>query len=394
MKRTLSIWTSSPSALIAAGVVLIAGSYGLVRFGFGLLLPEMQAELDLDDATAGLVSAGASLLYGVGAAAGFLLASRHARSLVVVAAAAAGLGGAGMAVATDAALLAIAAILSSAAAGLASPALVDAVWRNAPPEGQGRAQTIVNAGTGPGIVAAGALALLVLPDWRLAWWIAAGVTVAAAIAVLATDRRRSTAERPPSAVPSRAWFRAHRRLIAGAALLGIGSAAMWNYARVLLVDAGLEPAVTVAAWIALGAGGTATIATAGWLSRRAPRTAWTLTTAVATAATLAIALAPGSPAVALAASAAFGWGYVAGSGALIAWTGELEPARAPTGTALLFIVLVLGQAIGAALAGALIGVVGHLPAFALASAATLGASLLGVARRRAPTHSGPAGPAR
>ena len=58
------------------------------------------------------------------------------------------------------------------------------------------------------------------------------------------------------------------------------------------------------------------------------------------------------------------------------------------------IALVLGQAIGAALAGALIGVVGHLPAFALASAATLGASLLGVARRRAPAHSAPGGPAR
>lgn len=394
MKRALSIGTSSPTALIPAGVVLIAGSYGLVRFGFGLLLPEMQAELGLDDATAGVVSAGASLVYCGGAAAGFVLASRHARSLVVAAAAAAGLGGAGMAIATDVAMLAIAAIVSSAAAGLASPALVDAVRRNVRRDGRSRAQTIVNAGTGPGIVAAGALALVVLPDWRLAWWVAAGVTVASAIAVLAADRRRPAAEGAPSAVPSREWFAGHRRLIAGAALLGIGSAAMWNYARVLLVDAGLEPSVTVAAWIALGAGGAATIATAGWLSRRAPRTAWSLTTAVAAAATLAIALAPGSQGVALAASAAFGWGYVAGSGALIAWTGELEPERAPTGTALLFIVLVLGQAIGAALAGALIGVLGHLPAFALAAAATLGASLLGVARRPAPAHSGSGGPAR
>ena len=34
-------------------------------------------------------------------------------------------------------------------------------------------------------LAAGALALVVLPDWRLAWWVAAGVTVASAIAVLA-----------------------------------------------------------------------------------------------------------------------------------------------------------------------------------------------------------------
>lgn len=394
MKRTLSVKPGDGIALIAAGVVLIAGSYGLVRFGFGLLLPEMQAKLGLDDAMAGVISAGASVLYCVGAAAGFLLASRHARSLVVAAAVAAGLGGAGMALATDVALLAVAAILSSAAAGLASPALVDAVRRNVPHDGRSRAQTIVNAGTGPGIVAAGALALVVLPDWRLAWWVAAGVTVAAAIAVLAADRRRSAEERAPSAVPPRAWFVAHRRLLTGAALLGIGSAAMWNYARVLLVDAGLDPGASVAAWIALGAGGTATIGTAGWLSRRAPRTAWTITTAVAAAAILAIALAPGSPVVPLAASAAFGWGYVAGSGALIAWTGELEPERAPTGTALLFVVLVLGQAAGAALAGALIGAVGHLLAFAVAAGATIAAALLGVRRHRAPTHSGTAGAAR
>ncbi|MCJ1703752.1 MULTISPECIES: YbfB/YjiJ family MFS transporter [unclassified Rathayibacter] len=134
MKRTFSF--SSPVPLVLAATGLIAATYGLVRFAYGLLLPEMRSELGFDAATAGGVSAGASLAYCLGAVAGFVLASRAARVLVLAAGATAGAGSLGMALSQEFVPFAIAAVMSSVGAGLASPALVDVLRRASARDGR------------------------------------------------------------------------------------------------------------------------------------------------------------------------------------------------------------------------------------------------------------------
>ncbi len=93
-----------------------------------------------------------------------------------------------------------------------------------------------------------------------------------------------------------------------------------------------------------------------------------LTTTVAAGAVLALGLLPGSVAVALAACALFGWGYTAATGALIAWTAAIDPERVAAGTSVLFVVLVAGQAVGAAVAGVLVGTIGTTTTFVAAAA--------------------------
>ncbi|QHF24509.1 MFS transporter [Rathayibacter sp. VKM Ac-2804] len=373
MKRTFSF--SPPVPLVVAATGLIAATYGLVRFAYGLLLPEMRAELGFDAATAGGVSAGASLAYCLGAVAGFLLASRAARVLVLAAGATAGAGALGMALSYEFVPFAIAAVVSSVGAGLASPALVDVLRRGVSPGLQARAQTIVNSGTGPGLVGAGVLALTLLPGWRTVWVVAAVVVVTAALAVAVLDGAAPRRETPTAL--SAAWLGAHRGPVLAAALLGAGSAGVWNFGRTLLVEVGSSTTESVVAWIVLGIGGTVAIATARWTSALPPRTAWTITTATAAAGTLGLALTAASP-FALLACLLFGWGYTAGTGALIAWTTALDPDRAATGTALLFVVLIAGQAMGAVGLGALLDGPGATVAFAVAAVATAAA---GVGRR-------------
>ncbi|MGU3408989.1 hypothetical protein ACLBWP_02685 [Microbacterium sp. M1A1_1b] len=110
--------------LIVAGTALIAVTYGLVRLAYGLVLPDVRADLDVDAVAAGSISAGASMLYCVGAVTGFLAAARAPRTLVVLAAGTAALGALGVAVSPSAAVFGASAVLASAGAGLASPALV------------------------------------------------------------------------------------------------------------------------------------------------------------------------------------------------------------------------------------------------------------------------------
>jgi predicted MFS family arabinose efflux permease len=406
MKRTFSIdRTTSRSTgvgLVAGGTALIAVTYGLVRLAYGLYLPEMQADLGFDSGVAGTVSSGGSLAYVAGAVAGFAAAGRHSRALVVAAGATAGIGAAGMAVAPEVVPFALAAVLGSAGAGLASPALVRVLQRGLDDGRQAGAQTVVNAGTGPGLVAAGLLAFALLPDWRLAWLAAAWGAIAAAGAVLVLDRRASSSARslvrdgaataradaarpsgatglgpagPRGLLPPRSWFVAHRWVLLAALLAGAGSAGVWNYGRTLLVDAGVAAELSVGAWVCLGAGGTAVIVTARPLARLAPGAVWTLTLTVMAAGTAGVVTLPGVVPVAFVACAAFGWAYTAATGALIAWTAEIDAERAASGTALLFVLLVAGQAVGAVVLGALVGATGYGTAFLLATLAALLAAL-------------------
>jgi hypothetical protein len=165
---------------------------------------------------------------------------------------------------------------------------------------------VVNAGTGPGLVAAGLLALVLLPNWRLAWLVAAVSTATMGCLVVIADRHDCGAAPAHRSLPPASWFAAHRRVLAVALLMGCGSAAVWNYGRTLLVESGADQVGSVTAWVALAAGGTAVMATARWMEERGPQIAWTLAVGTLAAASAALAAVPGKAPLAWAACTAFG----------------------------------------------------------------------------------------
>jgi len=377
MKRTLSFGPSRGTALVVAGTGLVAGCYGLVRLAYGLFLPDVQASLDLGSAAAGHVSSGASLAYCLGALAGTTARTR-ARLLVVLALLTAALGCAGMAAAPGPAVFAVSAVLASVAAGAASPALVELVARNLDAAAAPRAQTVVNSGTGPGLVAAGLLALVVLPDWRTGVAVGGALTAAAAVAVLLLDRapgaRRHDGDAPAAGAR---WVRALAAPAAGSLLLGAASAVVWTFGRTRLQEAGVSSTASTWAWIALGLGGALTVATAGAVSRADPARAWLGCTLAAAVATAALGPAAAHLSVAVAACLVFGWGFVAATSALIAWTGVLAPERVAAGTSLLFVTLVLGQALGSSAAGEIASRAGLATTFVVMAAVGVVAAGLG-----------------
>ncbi|WIE75146.1 MFS transporter [Curtobacterium sp. MCSS17_007] len=369
---------------MVGGLGLIAATYGLVRLAYGLFLPDVQRDLGFGVDVGGAVSSGASVLYCVGAVVGFLLAGRAAEWLVVGAALTAGVGAIVMAASSTSLVFGASAVVASAGAGLASPAMVQLVAGRVDGAARDRAQAVVNSGTGPGLVAAGVLALVLLPDWRTAWVVAGIVTllVGAVVFLAAGPARRTVAPGRPgdagrtvdaggptrAVLPDRSWFGAQVVPVVVALLFGAGSAVVWTYGRSALVGAGVPSPVTVVAWIVLGAGGASVAVTARWTSPMPAVRLWMLTTTLAAVAVLTLGLLSQAVGAALVACAVFGWGYTAATGALIAWTTEIDQQHAAAGTALLFVVLVAGQALGAAAAGALVGPAGTATTFTAAAA--------------------------
>ncbi|WP_322919676.1 MFS transporter [Nocardioides renjunii] len=369
MKRSLSFGDRRELLLVVAGTCLIAGTYGLVRLAYGLFLPDISASVAMSTAVAGYVASAASAAYCLGALAAVVVDHRP-RTLVVAAVTTASGGALAMAMSDGLALLAPAVVVASAGAGLASPGLVAVVARGVAAPRTAAAQATVNAGTGPGLVAAGLLALA-LPDWRAAFVASAVVTAAAGAGVLLLDRRGQA--RPAEEVADEQatgglrWMLALRVPAAGALLLGAATAATWTYGRTQVAATGAGSTETVLAWIALGVGGTATVLTARRLGALPPARAWLLTALVVAVATAGLASTTAPLLLLVLACGAFGWGFVAASSALIAWAGDLVADRAAAGTSVLFVALVLGQAAGAAAAGALAGRIGLPPVFLLAA---------------------------
>lgn len=156
--------------LVVAGLAVIAVSYGLARYGYGLYLPEFRSAFGLSAGAAGVVAAGSYAGYcAASVLAGRLVSRGQARATLWLAGGSAALGCLLVAGAWDGPVLAIGALVAGSGAGAATPALVAAVASTVPASGEPRAQGIVNSGTGAGVVAGGLLVLTAPDAWRWSW---------------------------------------------------------------------------------------------------------------------------------------------------------------------------------------------------------------------------------
>lgn len=365
--------STSTRVLLVAGTGLIAVTYGMIRFGYGLYLPVLTEQFALTAGTAGTIAAGSFAAYCLAALiAQRVLVGGSARA-VLWGAAAVGAAGSGLvAVSWSAGVLAVGVLVSGSAAGAASPALVTAVACSVPQSSEARAQGIVNAGTGLGVVAGGLFVLGAPQAWRAAWVLSALAAVATAAAVDRATRWPNQTGAAPGTSSSSGLLplvSSLRRPVIAATAAGAGSAAVWTFGRDLLASTGGLPERTSAVlWCVLGAGAILGAGSGEAVRRWGLRPAWVVS-AVATAAGTALLAVEASHAVTAGlAGALFGGAYTALSGVLIAWAGALRPDAAGRGTAVLFLALTAGQALGAVGTGMLVTLVSAPGAFLVAAA--------------------------
>src|SRR5215208_7015646 len=107
--------------LVAPGLAMIAITYGLARFAYGLFLPEMRESLDLSDSVLGLIGAGSYAGYCLAVLGALVLTSRSGPRLMAVAAGSvAVVGMATVAGAPTGWVLALGVLLAGSSSGLAT----------------------------------------------------------------------------------------------------------------------------------------------------------------------------------------------------------------------------------------------------------------------------------
>ncbi|WAI85156.1 MULTISPECIES: MFS transporter [Achromobacter] len=350
----MSLALSPAATLGATGFALIAVCYGFARFAFGLFLPRIDADLSLSSTLSGLISGGAFLGYCLAIALSAWLTERIGpRAVAVGAALVAAVGMAGIAAAPSAPWLAGAVMLAGSSTGLASPPLAAAVTAAVKPNRQNATNTIINAGTGAGVVLSGPVALMMGDQWRLAY---AGFAVAAVglafAAALSLPRGSQAATNNTHGLPS--LNGELRRLIAAAFLTGAASTAIWSFgAQLVALRLDWSSAGAGLLWIAIGAAGIAGAGAGHLIARFGMDLVHRVFLAAIAAGMLMIGITGTSAALTLGGGLLFGAAYIMLTGVYLLWGVRALPDRPATGVMIAFLALAVGQTAGAAVFGLL-----------------------------------------
>ena len=345
---------SSSLYIGATGFTLIAVCYGFARFAFGLFLPQIDAELSLSSTLSGLISGGAFLGYCIAIVLSAYLTERiGARFVAIGAALVAAVGMAGIAVAPSAPWLAGAVMLAGSSTGLASPPMAAAVAVAVRPDRQSATNTVINAGTGAGVVFSGPVALMMGDQWRLAFAgfaaAAVGLALVAAFSIPGGTRRvRKSAD----GVPSHSgvlW-----RLIFATFLMGFASTAIWSFGgQLITIRLNWSSAGAGFLWIAIGAAGIAGAGAGTLIARFGIDRVHRFFLTVMAVGILLVGVDGTTAAMTLCGGIFFGAAYIMLTGVYLVWGVSALPERPATGLMIGFLTIAIGQTAGAPIFGLL-----------------------------------------
>lgn len=359
----------SATGVATLGAGLIAITYGLARFVFGLFLPVIRDDMTMSSTVAGLIGSLPFLSFIVA----ILLAPQYTRLLGVRYAAfgAAGLALFGLSTIASAPgpmTLALGVLVCGISTGLSTPVMAGVVHLCVRPEVRGRVNATINSGTSLGIALAMPAVLLLAGQWRLAYAGFALLAVAAVIATLLYLPGRVSSSNPSSS-HSQDEDRPGRkmaRLCGLAAAMGLVSSVVWVFAPdAAIKQGGMQSSQTAWMWLAVGVAGLLGGFAGDLIDRYGSAVTHASALAALSGAVGLLAIAPGSISLALLSVAVFGASYMILSSFYLVQGTRLLPGKPTYGAVLPFLAVAGGQVAGSALAGIAIDSSGYQAAFSL-----------------------------
>jgi predicted MFS family arabinose efflux permease len=348
----------SPLRVASAGIGVVGASFGMARYGYGLLLPDIRSSYGLTTGALGLIAAGSYLAYlATSAAVGPLAARLGVRRLVVLGGCCATIGMLLAGLSRTPLVLSVGVLVGGASSGLVFPPFSDAVEALVAPVHRARTLAAVSSGTGYGVAIAAPIALVAGSAWRSAWLAFAAVSMLATLWAARVLPARGT--RPmPHDLPriSWSWLVCPRSgpLLVGALLLGLAASVYWTFAVDYLVTEGSLPINTSRLFLALvGAASVLGILAGDLLRRVTPAGAFSALTAMLAGSLGVLAAAPASLGAAALSGVLFGASFNLIVAIQSIWTSQVFAQRPSAGLAAVMFMLGLGLLIGPPAAGLL-----------------------------------------
>ncbi len=355
------------------GAALIAISYGLARFAFGLFVPQIREDLELSPSVIGIIGAIPLISFVLAALVAPIAANRAGARNTAVASGVFGLVGLLLiSLASGPITLGLGVLFCGLCTGLMMPALTAAMQVLVDRSVHGRVSSVMNAGTSIGVAVAVPAVIFMAGIWRYAY---ASFAMLALIGVItawfllpSVSRVVPSNAAPAPPITAMQWWRLFR-LSLFAFAMGLISSAYWIFAPDLVVTLGeLPPSSAGWLWLGVGIAGLGGAVIADLADRNNPPITQALMLMMLATSLAILAASPNQLVISAFSALVFGLSYMSLTGLYLMTGIRLLPGRLSMGPVLPFIAVSLGQAAGSPLVGVLVDATSYNNAFAVFAA--------------------------
>ncbi|RIP33965.1 MFS transporter [Staphylococcus gallinarum] len=344
------------SKLVLPGIAMIATTYGLARFSFGLFLPNISNDLKLSASQAGIISSLFYLSYCFTIIFSTLRTEKIGpKKMILYAGLSALIGLLLISFSINSISLAIAVVFAGGSTGLVSPpyGYTISLWIKWPE--QGKANTWINSGTSLGLMFTGITAMIVFLDWRMTYLI---YSLIAFIVIIwnyfAIPSLNKTLKIETGTLNIRN-ITSSKKIICASIIIGFSTAPFWTFSKSFVESTGKYSNLDLSIfWILIGLLGIIGGMSGYIIDKYSLRIAYNLGVVLISISSILLAFIYYIWTLPFLTSSLFGISYIFLTGVLLVWGVKIFSKNASLGIGIPFLMLAFGQVLGSMIAGTLI----------------------------------------
>ncbi|SDM17956.1 MFS transporter [Sediminibacillus halophilus] len=360
--------------LIIVGLPMIAVTYGLSRFSYGLMLPYISESIKMEQYTSGVISSFSYIAYCIAIIVAMVFSNKISPKAILFLAGLLSIIGLGIiSIAANPAVLGLGIFLAGLSTGFSSPPYATIVDLNVERSLQNQTNSWINSGTSIGTALTGSIAIIMTDSWRetyLIFMVIAIIVLFANYKVL--PKNQSIKENGTFGFSKEEWRRAVP-LIVASMLLGISCSAYWTFSRDFILQAeNIPDYIGKWLWVVIGISGLLGGTAGAVINKHGLATAYRISVLALSTSSLLLGRFADNSMIGFLSPALFGSSYIFMTGVLIAWGISVFKLNPSFGLGIPFLILALGQAIGSVFSGVFADLLGYPAIF-------IGGSLIGYA---------------
>ncbi|MCJ7842612.1 MFS transporter [Lederbergia sp. NSJ-179] len=358
--------------LIVAGLPMIAVTYGLSRFSYGLMLPYINETINMNQSTSGIISSLSYIAYCIAILFSMVCSNKlPPRTILMIAGLASIIGLGTISISPNAIVLGLGIFLAGISTGLSSPPYANIVSTNLETSLQNQVNSWINSGTSIGTAFTGAIAILMVNSWRETYLIFIVIAIFVLIVNFKFLPKQQTSEKITKVGFFNKEWRHSIQLIIASLLIGISCSAYWTFSRDFILK--LEHISSYLGewlWVIIGLAGLLGGTAGAFIDKFGLMSAYRISILALSTSSLILGIYTVNNITGFLSPVLFGSSYIFMTGVLIVWGISVFKTNPSFGLGVPFLILALGQAIGSILSGVIAVISGYHTLF-------IGASIIG-----------------